>query len=394
MTIAVDFDGVVHRYGRGWADGTIYDEPMPGALDGLRELMDAVPVFIHTTRDVSQVAEWLIGRQFNVRIGHDGPFWNERGSLLVTNRKLAATAYLDDRAVRFLTWEQALRDLGMRPHLERQPLPPEAPNGEHRPIGARSAAGAQLPPSCSCGAPVWCALDPTNTQPKGTGPMPDTTDTAQPDHNSQHPGAAITLPAEADADEAQLQRNLAQLQDAIATARAPHIKFDDSEHCRADAEPWPCTTLRALDVDEGSEKCPTPLTHNWGCGCPSDEAPAADRRDRAELAEAERDQAYRERAQVLAWIASGLPSVVTPAPDVDEPGWLLLFLYPHPDAQLSWHIAPRDVALFADVEHVGPEDSRVQWDGHSSAEKYERIAWLTRMTAAAQQARTEGAEQQ
>lgn len=111
MTIACDFDGVIHRYSRGWHDGTIYDPPVPGALDGLRALMERDAVFIHTTRDVSQVASWLLDRGLPVRVGHDGPFWNERGRLLVTNRKLAATAYLDDRAVRFTTWDQALADL-------------------------------------------------------------------------------------------------------------------------------------------------------------------------------------------------------------------------------------------------------------------------------------------
>lgn len=108
MTIAVDFDGVIHAYRKGWQDGAIYDPPMPGALDGLRELMDHDAVFIHTTRDVGQVAGWLLERGFSTRTGYDGPFWNERGVLLVTNLKLAATAYLDDRAVRFESWDQAL----------------------------------------------------------------------------------------------------------------------------------------------------------------------------------------------------------------------------------------------------------------------------------------------
>lgn len=111
MTIAVDFDGVIHAYTKGWHDGTIYDPPIPGAIEGLRTLMADNAVFIFTTRDVGQVAEWLLIRGFSTRTGYDGPFWNERGVLLVTNRKLAATAYLDDRAVRFENWDQALADL-------------------------------------------------------------------------------------------------------------------------------------------------------------------------------------------------------------------------------------------------------------------------------------------
>lgn len=110
-TIAVDFDGVIHAYRRGWADGSIYDEPMPGALGALRALMRDYAVFIFTTRQVEQVAEWLINHGMPCRVGYDGPFWNERGSLLVTNRKLAAVAYIDDRGIRFESWEQALAAL-------------------------------------------------------------------------------------------------------------------------------------------------------------------------------------------------------------------------------------------------------------------------------------------
>ncbi|MDX3019889.1 hypothetical protein [Streptomyces acidiscabies] len=118
MTIAVDFDGVIHTYSRGWQDGTIYDPPMPGALDGLRALMEQDAVFIFTTRPAIDVAMWLENHGFSTRFDFDGTFWNDRGVLLVTNRKLAATAYLDDRAVRFINWEQALTDL--------------SPNGQER----------------------------------------------------------------------------------------------------------------------------------------------------------------------------------------------------------------------------------------------------------------------
>lgn len=113
MTIAVDFDGVIHAYSKGWHDGTIYDPPLPGALDGLRVLMEQHAVFIFTTRESGQVTEWLIGHGFDAITDNPGVrvFWDQRGRLLVTNQKLAATAYLDDRAVRFENWEQALADL-------------------------------------------------------------------------------------------------------------------------------------------------------------------------------------------------------------------------------------------------------------------------------------------
>lgn len=113
MTIAVDFDGVIHAYSKGWGDGSIYDEPLPGAFEGLRTLMEYYPVFIFTSRDEREVARWLYARGFTTCYTWDGPFWNERGILLVTNRKLPATSYLDDRAVRFVNWDQALTDLSV-----------------------------------------------------------------------------------------------------------------------------------------------------------------------------------------------------------------------------------------------------------------------------------------
>lgn len=131
MTISVDFDGVLHRYGRGWADGTIYDPPMPGALAGLRTLLDLDAVFILTSREPEQIMPWLQGHGFDVTINERCatclrsadpacttcrgsrllPFWDLRDQLLVTNRKLPARLYLDDRALRFTDWNQALADI-------------------------------------------------------------------------------------------------------------------------------------------------------------------------------------------------------------------------------------------------------------------------------------------
>lgn len=92
----------------------------------------------------------------------------------------------------------------------------------------------------------------------------------------------------------------------------------------------------------------------------------------------ERDGAYRERAQLLAWLAAlhAPHAVLAPAADIeDEDGWWLLFLTVA-GRQLSWHIAPRDAELFNHVQRVDVTDPRAQWDGHTTAEKYERIRTL------------------
>jgi len=120
-TVAVDFDGVIHTYDRGWQDGSIYGDLMPGAVVALTQLMQRHAVFIHTTRNAKQVARWIEDRtghgiECTTRI-HPLPwkrqFWNEQGVLLVSNKKLPAIAYIDDRAVRFESWSQALNALGI-----------------------------------------------------------------------------------------------------------------------------------------------------------------------------------------------------------------------------------------------------------------------------------------
>jgi hypothetical protein len=122
MTIAVDFDGVIHTYDRGWADGTIYGDWKPDALAALLTLLERDAVFIHTTRNPKQVARWIertsghnidcTTRLPRTRYGRRKPFWNTRGLLLVTDRKLAATVYIDDRAHRFEDWASTMVALG------------------------------------------------------------------------------------------------------------------------------------------------------------------------------------------------------------------------------------------------------------------------------------------
>jgi hypothetical protein len=90
------------------------------------------------------------------------------------------------------------------------------------------------------------------------------------------------------------------------------------------------------------------------------------------------DAAYRERAHLVAWLAALHPAVIAPAPDVDEPGWQIVYITAG-RWQMSWHIAPRDAELFRRVEHVAADDPRAQWDGHTTDQKYARIRSHTRL---------------
>ena len=112
-TVAVDFDGVIHAYSKGWHDGTIYDEPVPGAFEALRGLMERYAVFVHTSRDAGQVGEWIGERsgipcEWFTDLRNPVRFWTHQDSLLITPLKLPAIAYIDDRGIRFEDWDQAL----------------------------------------------------------------------------------------------------------------------------------------------------------------------------------------------------------------------------------------------------------------------------------------------
>ncbi|MCG0066277.1 hypothetical protein L0F81_23800 [Streptomyces tricolor] len=98
-------------------------------------------------------------------------------------------------------------------------------------------------------------------------------------------------------------------------------------------------------------------------------------------AEEERDGAYRERAHLVALLAAMTDgAVITYAPDVEEPGWQIVYLTLG-GQQCSWHIAPRDADLFEHVERVGALDVRALWDGHTTEEKYTHIAAWTAQLA-------------
>ena len=97
-TVLVDFDGVIHAYTRGWDDGEAYDPPIEGAKEHLKAIEEAgYDVVIFSTRDRDQIRAWLQKWEFE--------------SYDVTNEKRPALCMIDDRAIRFSNWDDALYQL-------------------------------------------------------------------------------------------------------------------------------------------------------------------------------------------------------------------------------------------------------------------------------------------
>lgn len=105
QTIAVDFDGVIHKYSKGFNGGEIYDKPVRNAFKGIQYLQKmGFAVYIHSTRDPQQIIEWMENHAPEIKcaqVPSTDFFWNYTDVVGVTDRKLPAVGYIDDRAVPF-----------------------------------------------------------------------------------------------------------------------------------------------------------------------------------------------------------------------------------------------------------------------------------------------------
>lgn len=91
-TIVFDFDGVIHRYSKGWQDGSIYDIPVEGIKETIEELKKDYKVVVVSTRSATKdgriaILTWL--DNYNIKVDD------------VMAEKPPAVMYIDDRAVNF-----------------------------------------------------------------------------------------------------------------------------------------------------------------------------------------------------------------------------------------------------------------------------------------------------
>tara|TARA_Y100000816_G_scaffold138289_1_gene97871 strand:+ start:1346 stop:1744 length:399 start_codon:yes stop_codon:yes gene_type:complete len=109
--IAIDFDGVIHNFDKGWHDGTCYGDPIPGALEAIKDLSQNYKIIIFTAKakpnrplvqgktGLTLVEEWLKKHDIFKYVSE------------ITSEKPRAQIYIDDRGYRFINWSKAINDI-------------------------------------------------------------------------------------------------------------------------------------------------------------------------------------------------------------------------------------------------------------------------------------------
>lgn len=90
-TVVFDFDGVIHKYSKGWQDGSIYDVPNEGIKETIEKLrQNNYEVVIVSTRcSTEEGRQAIMNYLFNYGIVVDK----------VCKEKPPAIVYIDDRAI-------------------------------------------------------------------------------------------------------------------------------------------------------------------------------------------------------------------------------------------------------------------------------------------------------
>tara|TARA_A100001201_G_scaffold140327_1_gene133319 strand:- start:2895 stop:3302 length:408 start_codon:yes stop_codon:yes gene_type:complete len=110
--IAIDFDGVIHDCSKGYHDGTVYGDPLPGAFESIKLLKQKgfnIVIFSCKSRSDRPPVNGKMGTEMVWD-------WFEKYNMKefisdVVAEKPRAICFIDDKGVRFQNWKQCLNDL-------------------------------------------------------------------------------------------------------------------------------------------------------------------------------------------------------------------------------------------------------------------------------------------
>lgn len=99
LTVAVDFDGVIHSYHSGWKGPlTIPDPPVLGAIEWLEKVTEQYNVAIYTARCADSSEGW---QAISIWLRKHGLSERALGHITFPVAKPHAVLYIDDRGFQF-----------------------------------------------------------------------------------------------------------------------------------------------------------------------------------------------------------------------------------------------------------------------------------------------------
>jgi hypothetical protein len=107
--LAIDFDGVIHTFDKGFHDGTCYGDPIEGSLEAVRELSKRYKIIIFTAK--AKPDRPLVNGKTGVELVSE---WLDKYGILncvkeITSEKPRAMLYIDDNGYRFENWNDTLK---------------------------------------------------------------------------------------------------------------------------------------------------------------------------------------------------------------------------------------------------------------------------------------------
>jgi hypothetical protein len=112
LNLAIDFDGVVHTFDKGWHDGTCYGDPIDGALDAIKILSSDWRIIIFSAK--VRPDRPLVNGKTGYELVDD---WLQKNGVRefvseITHEKPRAKFYIDDKAIEFKdNWESIIERL-------------------------------------------------------------------------------------------------------------------------------------------------------------------------------------------------------------------------------------------------------------------------------------------
>jgi uncharacterized Ntn-hydrolase superfamily protein len=106
--IAIDFDGVIHKNSKGFFDGTVYDDPIEGSLDAIKEISKSFDIVIFTAKASTDrpLVNGKTGKEHVVDWLKKNGFYQYIKDVVI--EKPRAILYIDDKGYRFKNWSDTL----------------------------------------------------------------------------------------------------------------------------------------------------------------------------------------------------------------------------------------------------------------------------------------------